>query len=57
MKTLRAHAASLDTEMVVTEGGSHTKVVIGSRRTVVPRHNEINEITASKILDQIGVTR
>ena len=33
-----------------TEGGSHTKVKIGDRQTVIPRHREINEITAAKIL-------
>ena len=55
MKTLRQHAKDLDVDMVETEGGSHTKVVIGDRRTVVPRHSEINEITAKSILKQIGV--
>lgn len=40
--------------MVTTEGGSHTKVSIGENHTVVPRHNEINEITARAILKQMG---
>ncbi len=43
--------------MVLTEGGSHTKVVMGNQRTVVPRHNEVNEMTAKAILKQMGVTR
>lgn len=55
MKKLAAHAKSLDVPMVVTEGGSHTKVVIGDKRTVIPRHGEVNEITAKQILKQMGV--
>lgn len=31
--------------------GNHTKVKIGDRQNVVPRHQEINEITAKKILE------
>ncbi len=54
MKRLAEHAKALDLEMVQTEGGSHTKVTIGDARTVVPRHGEINEITAKQILKQIG---
>lgn len=42
-------------DMVTTEGGSHTKVEVGNRRTVVPRHAEINEITAKKIRQQLGM--
>ena len=36
------------------EGGSHTVVKFGDKQTVVPRHAEINEITAKKILKQLG---
>ena len=57
MKKLSKHAKASGYEMLVTEGGSHTKVVIGERRTVVPRHSEINEITAKAILKQMGVTK
>ncbi len=32
------------------EGGNHTKVAIGHLRSTVPRHNEINEITANSII-------
>jgi hypothetical protein len=49
----KAKAKSLTVEM--TEGGSHTKVKIGAKQTVVPRHAEINEITAKAILDQLGL--
>ncbi len=50
MKRLKQIAAAQGEELVVAEGGSHTKVQIGSRQNVVPRHNEINEITAKKII-------
>jgi mRNA interferase HicA len=36
------------------KGGSHTVVKFGDKQTVVPRHAEINEITAKKILKQLG---
>jgi predicted RNA binding protein YcfA (HicA-like mRNA interferase family) len=36
------------------EGGSHTVVKVGDKQTVVPRHSEFNEITAKKIIKQIG---
>lgn len=32
------------------EGGNHTKVTIGTLRSTIPRHNEINEITARSII-------
>lgn len=54
LKRIADHARAVDLEMTITEGGSHTKVVVGDRKTVVPRHNEVNEITAKAILKQIG---
>lgn len=33
-----------------TEGGSHTKVQLGGLQTTIPRHSEINEMTARGIL-------
>lgn len=38
------------------EGGAHTIVAVGGQQTSVPRHSEINEITASKIIRQIEQT-
>ena len=35
------------------EGGSHSKVGIGRSVVSVPRHTEVNEITASAILNQV----
>ncbi|GGK53662.1 hypothetical protein GCM10011591_26850 [Nocardia camponoti] len=34
----------------LTEGGSHTKAKIGERQTVIPRHSEVNEMTAKAII-------
>jgi mRNA interferase HicA len=46
-----AHAArAAGKPLQVTEGGNHTKVRIGSRQTVVPRHNVVNAWTAQAIL-------
>jgi mRNA interferase HicA len=52
MKTLAGIAQANDLPMVVTEGGKHTKVVIGTRTTFVPRHREISELTARAIVKQ-----
>lgn len=54
MKQIKKIAKTEGADLEVTEGGSHTKVKIGDRQTVVPRHSEINEITAQAILKQIG---
>lgn len=40
-----------------TEGGAHTKVTVGARRTVIPCHSEINEITARAILRHLDPGR
>jgi hypothetical protein len=50
IKELKAIAKAARTMYVETEGGSHTKVTIGDKQTTVPRHSEINEITAKSIL-------
>lgn len=57
MKIIAKSAKARGEEMIVTEGGRHTKVQVGTKATVVPRHNEINERTAESILGQIGVER
>lgn len=44
-----------DLPLAITEGGRHTRVTVGERRTVVPRHKEINEITAKAIRKQLGM--
>lgn len=57
MKRLRKRASSLGEEMIVSEGGNHTRVTIGDARTVIPRHREINERTALAILKQMGADK
>lgn len=57
MATIHRHAKARGLEVNVTEGGSHTKVTLGSRRTVIPRHSEINELTAKAIMRQLGIGR
>lgn len=37
----------------VREGGSHTIYRVGTKSFPIPRHNEINEITAKSIIKQI----
>lgn len=55
MAAIAAHAKAAGAELVVTEGGSHTLVKLGNRRSVVPRHREINEVTAKSIRKQLGM--
>jgi mRNA interferase HicA len=43
-------AKAQDAEAIFTEGANHTKVTIGDRRTVIPRHNEVKEPLARKII-------
>ena len=53
MKRLAQIAKSQGAQMYLTEGGSHTKVTIGNRTDVVPRHAEINEMTAKAIISKL----
>ncbi|WP_329109019.1 type II toxin-antitoxin system HicA family toxin [Micromonospora sp. NBC_01699] len=39
----------------VREGGSHTVYRFGSQQFTVPRHKEINELTARGILRNLGL--
>ncbi|MFE9234755.1 hypothetical protein [Cellulosimicrobium funkei] len=50
IKRIGKIAKAQGVEAVYTEGGSHTKVRLGDRQTVIPRHNEVNEHTARGIL-------
>ncbi|HKU36356.1 MAG TPA: type II toxin-antitoxin system HicA family toxin [Paenarthrobacter sp.] len=54
LKALERMARDRGLPLEYREGGSHTVIRIGDRQTVVPRHSEINEITARKIIKQIG---
>lgn len=57
MKALKAQAKAEELHLVEVEGAKHTKVSIGERHSTVPRHKEINEITAAAILKQMGVEK
>lgn len=57
MKAIANHAKASGLPMTQAEGANHTKVKVGNKTTTVPRHTEVNEITARKILEQIGVTK
>jgi len=50
LKRLRQIAKERGVTFDPTEGGSHTKVRLGDSFVTVPRHNEINELTANGIL-------
>lgn len=50
-----AKAEGLDLDLV-REGGQHSIYRIGERQFSVPRHNEIDEITAKAIFKQAGVS-
>lgn len=56
LKQLReaAKEASVDFEFV-REGGSHSIYRYGGQKVSVPRHTEINEITARAILRDAGL--
>lgn len=51
MKRLRAIARAADAEFrLVREGGNHEIWTMGGGRLVIPRHGEINELTAQGII-------
>lgn len=55
LKELRDYAKANGLEFTGTEGGNHTKVVLGGRRTVVARHNEIPDLLVKKIRKQLEI--
>ncbi|MEO8816321.1 MAG: toxin HicA [Mycobacterium sp.] len=55
LKEIRTFAKALGQSITVFEGANHTRVEVGSRRTVVARHSEINELTAKAIRKQLGM--
>ncbi len=54
IKQIRVFAKRGGFEVQMREGADHT-VIVGDSRSVIPRHSEINEITAKAILRQLGV--
>ena len=55
IKAINRHAKANGLNVAITEGGSHTKITVGDRTTVLPRHNEVNELTTKAIYKQIGM--
>lgn len=49
-KRIRELARKQSLPVVWSEGPSHAKVTVGGRTTTIPRHSEVNEITARAIL-------
>lgn len=40
---------------LVREGGSHSVFRFGTQNVIIPRHREINELTARGILRSLGI--
>ena len=55
MSAISDFAQQNELPLAITEGSNHTRVTVGERRTVVPRHREINDITAKAIRKQLGM--
>ena len=49
-KLIVEHAREQGLDVEWLEGASHTKVRVGTLQTTIPRHSEVNEITAHSIL-------
>lgn len=52
MKRLHREADMHGITVTETEGGRHTKLYVGGTMIPIPRHGEINEMTAQTILKQ-----
>jgi len=57
MKRLAKIAKSEGANLELREGGNHTVVRIGDRVESVPRHNEIAELLAQKIIRKMEGNR
>ena len=51
------YAKEQNVEMTVKEGSSHTRIWIGQRYTTLPRHKEIPDPFARKILRDVGINK
>lgn len=52
IKTIRDAAKAQGVTFTLTEGGSHSLVILDGLKVPVPRHNEIRESTARAIYKQ-----
>lgn len=55
IKQIKHHAKQNNKPIKILEGGNHARIWIGDRYTTLPRHTEIPDNFAKKILKQIGV--
>jgi mRNA interferase HicA len=55
LRKIRRAAADKDVDFgLVREGGSHSIYRCGGQKVVIPRHNEINELTARGIMRDLS---
>lgn len=52
IRELRDIARKQGTNFTMAEGGRHTEIKIGTKVLIVPRHREINELTAQGIIEE-----
>ncbi|MCF2707359.1 toxin HicA [Arcanobacterium haemolyticum] len=57
LATIREYAKDNNLELRVSEGANHTRVWVGDKYTTVPRHNDIPDLLARRILKQIGAEK
>lgn len=50
IKRIDKIAKSKGEQAIYSEGGRHTHVRLGELQTTIPRHNEVNELTARGII-------
>lgn len=50
IKRINRIAKQQQQNAIYTEGGKHTHLRLGDKQTTIPRHNEINELTARGII-------
>lgn len=56
LKTIKKYAKTTGQNYTETEGANHTKIWVGDNYTTIPRHNEIPNTFAKKILKDLGAT-
>jgi len=49
-RRIRQIAKDRGVRVIFANGGSHVHVTVGDKETTMPRHHEINELTAKSIL-------
>ena len=57
LTTIRKHAQNKGLDVVVKEGGNHTRVWVGNKYATLPRHNEIPDRFAKVIFKELGIEK